>query len=133
NPEKSKELMIRADKAYASGSSAMADPEKLYYHIQRYLLTRNEQDHQEVKVLYTIAGELKNNLFGTVGYSLNDKLFDNPAYIFSYIVAKDVPTDPEIVSFFRSALKDAAEANIAELRKRAFPVGNTPEKGGWGH
>ena len=133
NPEKSKELMIRADKAYASGSSAMADPEKLYYHIQRYLLTRNEQDHQKVRELYTIAGELKNNLFGTVGYSLNDKLFDNPAYIFSYIVAKDVPTDPEIVSFFRSALKDAAEANIAELRKRAFPVGNTPEKGGWGH
>ncbi|HPI69043.1 MAG TPA: glycoside hydrolase family 9 protein [Bacteroidales bacterium] len=133
NPEKSKELMIRADKAFSYGSSAMADPEKLYYHLQRYLLTRNETDHQKVKELYTIAGNLKNNLFGTVGYSLNDKLFDNPAYIFSYIVAKDVPTDPEIVSFFTSALKDAAETNITELRKRAFPVGNTPEKGGWGH
>ena len=125
--------MIRADKAFAYGSSAMADPEKLYYHLQRYLLTHDETDHQKVKELYPIAGNLKNNLFGTVGYSLNDKLFDNPAYIFSYIVAKDVPTDPEIVSFFTSALKDAAETNITELRKRAFPVGNTPEKGGWGH
>jgi endoglucanase len=133
NPEKSKELMVRADKAYSYGSSAMADPEKLYYHIQRYLLTRNEADHQKVKELYKIAGDLKNNLFVTVGYSLNDRNFDNPAYIFSYIVAKDVPTDPEIVSFFRSAIKDAAEANIAELAKHAFPVGNPPEKGGWGH
>lgn len=133
NPGKSKELMTRADKAFAYGSSAMADPEKLYYHIQRYLLTRDEADHQKVKELYRIAGELKNNLFGTVGYSLNDRNFDNPAYIFSYIVEKNVPTDPEIVSFFSSALKDAAETNIAELGKRAFPVGNTPDKGGWGH
>lgn len=133
NPEKSKELLARADKAYSYGSSAMADPEKLYFHIQRYLLTSNEADHLKVKELYAIAGGLKNNLFGTAGYSLNDRNFDNPAYIFSYIVAKDVPTDPEIVSFFKSAIKDAAEANMAELGKYAFPVGNTPEKGGWGH
>ena len=133
NPEKSKELLARGDKAFAYGSSAMADPEKLYYHIQRYLLTHNEADHQKVKELYKIAGDLKKNLFGTVGYSLNDRNFDNPAYIFSYIVAKDVITDPEIVSFFRSAIKDAAEANIAELGKHTFPVGNTPERGGWGH
>jgi endoglucanase len=133
NAEKSKELQVRAEKAYNYGSSAMADPEKLYYFIQRYQLTRDQQDHQKVKELYKIAGGLKNNLFGTVGYSLNDRNFDNPAYIFSYIVAKDVPTDPEIVSFFTSALKDAAEANIAELRKHAFPVGNNPFIGGWGH
>ncbi|HEX2969102.1 MAG TPA: glycoside hydrolase family 9 protein [Bacteroidales bacterium] len=133
NPEKSNELQVRADKAFSYSSSAMADAEKLYYYIQKYLLTGNEQDHQKVKELYTIAAGLKNNLFGTVGYSLNDRNFDNPAYIFSYIVAKDVPTDPEIVSFFKTAIKDAAEVNIAELQKHAFPVGNNPERGGWGH
>ena len=51
----------------------------------------------------------------------------------SYVLAKDVPTDPAIVAYFRKAIKNAADANIAVLKKHAFPVGNDPEKGGWGH
>ncbi|NLO01825.1 MAG: hypothetical protein GX126_05825, partial [Bacteroidales bacterium] len=132
-PEKAEELLQRAEKAFAFSSAEMADPEKLYYYIQKYLLTKDANAHQKVKEIYRIAGNLKDNMFGTLGYSLNDKNFDNPAYIFSYIIEKDVPTDPEIVSFFRTALRDAAEVNIAELRSHAFPVGNNPHKGGWGH
>jgi endoglucanase len=133
NPERSRELIQRAEKAMTYGGPDMADPEKLYYYIQKYLLTRDENDHQKVKELYKIAGSLKDHLFGTLGYSLNDKDFDNPAYIFSYIIAKDIPTDPVIVAFFKSALKDAAENNIAELRSHAYPVGNNSGEGGWGH
>jgi endoglucanase len=132
-PERSKELIQRAEKAMAYGGSSMADPEKLYFYIQKYLLTGDEKDHQKVKELYQIAGTLKDHLFGTVGYSLNDKNFDNPAYIYSYIVTKDVATDPVIVAFFRKALQEAAEINIAELRSHAYPVGNNPFQGGWGH
>jgi endoglucanase len=131
--EKAAGLVRRAEKAFTSGESAMADPEKLYYHIQRYLLLKEDKDHLKIKELYRIAGGLKDNLFGTVGYSLNDKLFDNPAYIYSYIVEKNVPTDPYVVEFFKTAIKDAATVNISELKKHAFPVGNNPNAGGWGH
>jgi hypothetical protein len=108
----------------AFGKEAMADPERLYYHIQRYLLTGDEADHLVGKELYTITSGMKDNIFATPGYSLNDINFDNPGYLFSYIVEKNLPIDREIVEFFKAAIKDAAEANIAELDKYAYPVGN---------
>lgn len=132
-PERSEELVARAEKAFRYGDETMAAPERLYYHVQRYLLLKDPADHQKIKELYTIADSLQNHLFLTPGYSLNDKNFDNPAYIFSYIVAKDVPTDPVIVEYFKNALKKGADANIAWLEKFIFPVGNDPTRGGWGH
>ncbi|MFC1650279.1 glycoside hydrolase family 9 protein [Candidatus Latescibacterota bacterium] len=132
-PDRARKLLQRAEKAMEYGSDNMADPEKLYFYIQKYLLTRDEDAHQKVKELYTITGSYKDRLFSTLGYSLNDEHFDNPGHIFSYIIEKDVPTDPVIVEYFKSALKDAADNNIAELRKYAYPVGNNSGQGGWGH
>ncbi len=132
-PEKAAELIKRGEKAMQISSDKMAEPEQLYYYIQHYLLTKNEADHQKIKALYTIADSMKVNLTITPGYSLNDKRFDNPAYILSYILAKDVPTDPVIVAYFKKAIKNAADADIDELRNHAFPVGNNPAQGGWGH
>ncbi len=132
-PEKTAELILRAEKAFGYAGTTMADPEKLYFYIQKYLLTGDQKDHQKVKELYQVAGTLKDHLFGTLGYSLNDRDFDNPAYIYSYIVAKTVPTDPEIMAFFKKSLQEAAEKNITELRKHAYPVGNNSAQGGWGH
>jgi endoglucanase len=133
NPEYAEVLILRAEKAFQAGSEKMADPEKLYYYIQKYLLTGSPEDHQKIKELYSIAGALKDNLFGTVGYSLNDKSFDNPAYFFSYLADTRVPKDPAILEYFRNALHEAADQNIAELKRHAFPVGNNPASGGWGH
>ena len=133
DPDSSKTLVARAEKAMAYGKDVMADPEKLYYYIQRYLLMKDDADRQKIKELYKIADGLKDNLYITPGYSLNDGKFDNPAYIMSYILAKDVPTDPVIVAYFKKAIKDAADANIAELRNHPYPVGNNPYNGGWGH
>jgi len=131
--DRTTELVERAEKAMAFGSEVMADPETLYYHIQRYLLLKDARDHQKIRELYKIADGLKHNLYVTPGYSLNNDEFDNPAYILSYILAKDVPTDPEIVDFFKQAIKDAADANIAELRSHAYPIGNNPVGRAWGH
>ena len=133
NPQKSAILVERGERAFKAIGERIAAPEKLYYHIQRYLLTRDEADHAEVRRLYTIADSMKYNLYVTTGYSLNDRRFDNPAHIMSYILEKNVPTDAAIVDFFKSAIKAAADANIAELRSHAFPVGNDPATGGWGH
>ena len=133
NTQKSAKLIERGEKAFNACGDKMAVPERLYYHIQRYLLTENEADHAEVKKLHAAAGSLKDNLYATPGYSLNDDKFDNPAYIMSYILEKKVPVDAAVVDFFKASVKAAADANIAELRKRAFPVGNNPDDGGWGH
>ena len=132
-PDHAKDLFQRAEKAYAAGIDSMAVPEKLYFHVQRYLMTGDEADHAIIKSLYTIVDSMKDRLFETPGYSLNDAYFENPAYIFSYIIEKDKPKDPDIVVYFTKALQDAADANIAELRKHAYPVGNNSAKGGWGH
>jgi endoglucanase len=131
--KRSEALIKRAEKAMEFGSETMADPERLYYHIQRYLLLRDESDHRKVRELFRIAGGLKENLYLTPGYSLNDDKFDNPAYILSYILEDEVPTDREIVDYFKQAIKDAADANIAELRRHAYPVGNNPDGRAWGH
>jgi len=132
-PERSEELISRGEKAREFCGESMAEAEELYYCIQKYLLTRDESAHQRIKELYKIAGSLKDNLFKTPGYSLNDEHFDNPAYILSYVLEKEVPTDPAIVDYFKSAIKEAADNNIAELRKHAYPVGNNSARGGWGH
>ena len=46
---------------------------------------------------------------------------------------KKAATDPEIVNFFKKAIKEAADANIEELRRHAYPVGNNPDGRAWGH
>ena len=120
-------------KAMQFGDKAMAAPERLYYHIQRYLLLGEESDHQKIKELYRIAGGLKGNLYETPGYSLNNDRFDNPAYILSYVVEKKAKTNPEIVDFFKTAIREAADANIEELHHHAYPVGNNPDGRAWGH
>jgi len=132
-PEKAERLLKRGEKAMEAGRDTMAGPERLYYHIQRYLLLGEEADHREIKALYTIAGGLKDNLYVTPGYSLNDERFDNPAYILSYVLAGEAETDPVIAAFFRQAIREAADANIKELRSHAYPVGNNPEGRDWGH
>jgi endoglucanase len=131
--EKSDELAKRAEKSMAYGEKEMADPEKLYFYIQKYLLTGDEFAHHKVKELYTIADSLKFFLFQTQGYSLNDIHFDDPAYFYSYIIEKKRPTDKVIVDFFIKALKEAADSNIAILKAHAYPVGNNSAEGGWGH
>jgi endoglucanase len=131
--KRSKELARRAEKAMQVGDKAMAAPERLYYHIQRYLLFKEEADHRKIKELCKIAGGLKDNLYETPGYSLNNDRLDNPAYILSYVLAKEVATDPEVVSFFKKAVREAADANIEELRRHAYPVGNNPDGKAWGH
>ncbi|MDR2233373.1 MAG: glycoside hydrolase family 9 protein [Tannerella sp.] len=133
NPKKSAALAERGERAFKAIGARIAAPEKLYYHIQRYLLTRDEADHAEIRKLYTVVDSLKYNLYLTPGYSLNDSRFDNPAYIMSYVLEKSVPTDAAIVEYFKTALKAAADANISGLESHVFPVGNNPDGRDWGH
>jgi endoglucanase len=86
--ERSKELVKRAEKAFGFCEKDMAAPERLYYYIQKYLLTGNDDAHQKVKELYRAADSLKQNLYATPGYSLNDAGFDNPPISFLILLRR---------------------------------------------
>jgi len=129
----SDQLATRAEKSFSYIGSSIAQPEKLYYYIQKYLFDGDAAAHEQIKSLKTVVDSYKDNLFICHGYSLNNNDFDNPGYVVSYIVEKNRPTDPAVVDYFKAAIKDAADVNMAELANYAYPVGNNPDGTSWGH
>ena len=116
---------------YISGKT-WANPEKLYYYIQKYLYDGDAAAHTQVQALASAVDNYRSNAAAVPGYSLNNGGFDNPGYIVSYMVEKTRPTDPALITRFTNAIKGAADANIAQLKSRsAYPIGNSG--GGWGH
>lgn len=126
-------LVQRAEKSFDFVSKRMAAPEKLYYYVQKYLIDGDNAAHEQIKSMKNLVDSYSANVFGCNGYSLNDNKFDNPAYFFSYVVEKERSTDSSVVAYFKSALKAAADVNLAELPKYAYPVGNNPTGTSWGH
>jgi endoglucanase len=132
-PERAEELLERGRRAFAAGEADMAPPERLYYYVQLYLLTGDEEAHAKVRELHTVAAQKHEDRTCPPGYSLNDNACDNVGYFLSYVLEQDRPTDPEVVAFFKGVLAEAADESVAELRARAYPVGNDASRGGWGH
>jgi endoglucanase len=130
---RAEQLATRAQKSFTYIQSRIANPEKLYYYVQKYLYDGDENAHTQVKSLASTVDTYKNNAFGSPGYSLNNSAFDDPAYFVSYVLEKTRPTDPSVVTRFTSALKAAADTNAALLRAYAYPVGNNPTGTSWGH
>ncbi len=110
-----------------------ANPEQLYYYVQKYLWDGDEAAHAQVRTLAGAADDFKSNVTVVPGYSLNDARFDNPGYIISYMVERTRPTDAAVIARFRNAIGAAADAAISELEARAYPVGNNPSGRAWGH
>lgn len=130
---RAEELAARAEKSYGYIQRRISDPENLYYNIQKYLYNGDEEAHAKVKELKNAVDGYENNLFECHGYMINDDKFDNPGYIMSYILEQERETDPDVVAYFIAALKKAADANLAELDKYAYPVANDPVGTRWGH
>jgi len=133
NAERAEQLAQRSKKTFTFISSKMANAEKLYYYIQKYLYDGDEAAHEQVKALKSAVDNYKKGVTTTLGYSLNDTLFDNPGYFMSYILEKKRPVDQTVVDYFTNALKNGADANITELKKHVYPVGNPPVGTSWGH
>ena len=53
-------------------------------------------------------------------------------FFFSYIVAKDRPTDPAVVDQFKAAIQAAADKEIGYLAANAYPVGTPANLRWWG-
>lgn len=134
NEARAEQLAERAQRTFNYISTrTWADPEKLYYYIQKYLYDGDEAAHAQVKALANAVENYPDYVIGTLGYSLNNSAFDNPGYIVSYMVEKTRTTEPEVIAVFTNALKAGADANIAELKKYKYPVGNNPNGTAWGH
>ncbi len=129
----SAELVERAERSYEYIKNNMADPEELYYFVQRYLLFGEDEAHDRIRSLKDVVNNFGDNLFEVPGYLINDDACDNPAYYYSYLVEKEKSTDAELVGVFTDALKRRADVHLEELDKYAYPVGNNPARGGWGH
>jgi len=131
--EHSDALIARSEKSYEYVKDKMSNPEKLYYFIQKYLLSGDEEAHTQVKGLMTAVNKYDYNAYTCHGYSLNDDKFDNPGYIMSYLVEKTRPTDLVVVDYFKNALKVTAELNVRQFEKYIYPIGNNPTGTSWGH
>ncbi|MBN1308975.1 MAG: glycoside hydrolase family 9 protein [Chitinispirillaceae bacterium] len=131
---RSDELAARAQKSYSFIGSRIKRPEDLYYNIQKYLFDGDEAAHEKVKSLKNAVDNFKDNIFyRCYGYSLNNDRFDNPGYFLSYLVEKNRPTDAAVCDYFKASLKAAADGNMEELNKHAYPIGNNPTGTAWGH
>jgi len=99
-----------------------------YYALQKYLLTGDEAAHEMVKDLSPSASGYANNYNSAPeSFAGNGWL---ASYFYSYILAKDRPTDPAVVDRFKAAIKAAADKEIGYLAGNAYP-GRTPANLRW--
>jgi endoglucanase len=127
---RSQQLQKHAELAFAAAGEAIRPTHKLYYAVQKYLLTGDETAHQMVKDLSTSAMGYANSYNGAPeSFAGNGWL---ASYFYSYIVAKDRPTDPAVVDRFKAALAAAANKEIDYLAANAYPVGTPANLRWWG-
>jgi len=130
NAARSQALQQHAEMAFAAAGTAISPPHKLYFAVQKYLLTGDESAHQMIKELApSTSGYADSFNRAPESFAGNAWL---ASYFYSYIVAKDRPTDPVVVNQFKAALKDAADKEIGYLAANAYPVGTPANLRWWG-
>ncbi len=118
-------LQQRADAAYSAVGSQIPTSAKLYYSVQKYLLTGDTGASNVINSLASTTSALKN----TYNWEAGGFVGDPPggiwlaSYFMSYLLATNRPTNPAVVQQFKTALKDAADREIGYLNGDAYPVG----------
>ncbi len=120
NPERAAELQQRAEKAMAFVGDKANDQHKLYFAIQKYLLTGDNTAHQQAKELTGrfAASEATNP--GSSDYSNNVLA----VFFYPYLVEKERPTDQKAVQQMKDMLRNRADMEIGIFNSFAYPVGN---------
>jgi endoglucanase len=130
NAARSRELQKHAEMAYAAAGERVPQSHQLYFAVQKHLLTGDAAAHQMVKALTPAARGYANSFNGAPeSFAGNGWL---ASYFFSYLVAKERPTDEAVAIVLRVALQDAADKEIGYLRGNAYPVGTPPNLHWWG-
>src|SRR5208283_1821140 len=106
NAARSQELQKHAEMAFAAAGQSVRPTHKLYYTVQKYLLTGDEAAHQIVKDLSASASGYTNTFNGAPeSFTSNGWL---ASFFFSYIVEKRRQTDPAVVERFKAVIQAAA-------------------------
>ncbi len=129
-PERAEEFRKHAEMAMAAAGAAARPTHRLYYAVQKYLLTGDEAAHQTVKDLSAGASAYANTYNGPCEAFADRGWL--ASFFFSYIIAKDRPTDPVVVDRFKAAIRAAADKEIGYLQGNAYPVGAPLNLRWWG-
>ena len=123
-PERSEELRERAEKAMAYVGNNANPPQKLYFAIQKYLLTGDVAAHNQIKAL---AHTVVNNYLASTPDNPGGFGYPNfvlASYFYSYIIEKQRPTDPTIVQYMKDIIRKTADKQIEIFNSFAYPIGN---------
>jgi endoglucanase len=136
-PGRAEELQKHADMAFKAAGDQICPTHKLYYAVQKYLLTGDESAHQMVKDLADSAGAYADtyngapeSFAGARGGRGRDGWL--ASFFFSYVIEKTRPTDSAVVERFKAAIKAAADKEIGYLEANAYPVGTPMNLRWWG-
>ena len=123
-PERSEELRQRAEKAMAYVGDNISLPQKLYFAVQKYLLTGDEAAHNQVKALaYSVINNyLESTPDNPGGFGYPN--FVLASYFYSYIIENQRPTDPNIVQRMKDIIRKTADKQIQIFNSFAYPIGN---------
>ncbi|HVU08550.1 MAG TPA: glycoside hydrolase family 9 protein [Verrucomicrobiae bacterium] len=127
NPELSANLQIRGDAAYNYVNSvpgwSMKTTHKLYYAIQKYLLTGDVTASNIIESLYTTTSGFTGSYEKQLGGALTDGGIWQASYFMSYILATNRPTDPNVVAYFKTQLQAAADHEVNWVNIGTYPSG----------
>ncbi len=130
NPDKTKELVERAEKAFKAAGDNITPNHEMYYSVEKYLLTGDESSHNYIKEHAKDVMELANT------YNQRTEAFANRAwlvsYFYSYVIAKDRPTDASVVKIFKEALQTTADKQLEYLEGNSYPLGTPLDLRWWG-
>lgn len=134
---KSKEYAGRAELAHAAavkvlearGSSVQANFE-MYYNVEKYLMTGDDQCHEYIKSHASDAQAMLTT------YNQGSEIFAGrgwlASYFMSYLLAPASKTDPATVAIFRDVLQQTADKQIAAFEANAYPNGAPMNVNWWG-
>ncbi|MGD0744586.1 MAG: glycoside hydrolase family 9 protein [Verrucomicrobiota bacterium] len=125
NASLSANLQARADAAfnYAGTRGTIKNSHKLYYAIQKYLLTGDVTASNLINSLYSNVSSMPSTYNNEAGGYLTDGGMWLASYFMSYIIATNRPTNPTIVNYFKTYLKQAADNQVNWTTNDAYPVG----------
>jgi len=122
-PQRCAELQKRGDMAFNAVGDRIRPTHKLYYAIQKYLLTGDETAHTMVKSLASATSSFQASYCKEAGGFASDGNYWLASFFMSYLLEKTRPTDPAVVKQLTAALKAAADREIEYLNGTAYPVG----------
>lgn len=131
NKVRSAELQKRAELAWSFAGDSASVPHKLYYYIQTYLLTGNQDIHRQLIQLASEASKYETTHQDNPRSVPNGKLILG-IHFFSYLLQDERPKDQSVVKIFEDVIRKVADRRVSELNANIWPNGTSEPNRWWG-